>query len=72
MKYCPYCGASLVGGAASFCAECGKKIPVRERREYGRNQRRRKGAGSPTLGHRILQNGERILWMSITTAIMMM
>ena len=29
MKYCPYCGASLVGGAASFCAECGKKIPVR-------------------------------------------
>lgn len=28
MKYCPYCGASLVGGAASFCAECGKKIPT--------------------------------------------
>ena len=28
MKYCPYCGASLVGGAASFCAECGKKIPA--------------------------------------------
>lgn len=27
MKYCPYCGASLVGGAASFCSECGKKIP---------------------------------------------
>ena len=28
MKFCPYCGASLVGGAASFCAECGKLIPV--------------------------------------------
>lgn len=27
MKYCPYCGASLVGGAASFCAECGKVLP---------------------------------------------
>ena len=27
MKYCPYCGASLVGGAASFCAECGKRSP---------------------------------------------
>lgn len=26
MKYCPYCGASLVDSAASFCAECGKKI----------------------------------------------
>lgn len=30
MKYCPYCGASLVGGAASFCAECGKKIPAQK------------------------------------------
>ena len=27
MKYCPYCGASIVGGAASFCAECGRKVP---------------------------------------------
>ena len=26
MKYCPFCGATLMGGAASFCAECGKKI----------------------------------------------
>jgi len=28
MKYCPYCGASLMGGAASFCAECGKPLPA--------------------------------------------
>ena len=27
MKFCPYCGASLVGGAASFCGECGMQIP---------------------------------------------
>jgi len=27
MKYCPYCGATLIGGAASFCAECGKTLP---------------------------------------------
>lgn len=27
MKYCPYCGATLLGGAASFCTECGKEIP---------------------------------------------
>jgi len=27
MKYCPYCGAHLFGGAASFCTECGKKLP---------------------------------------------
>ena len=28
MKYCPYCGATLLGGAASFCAECGRKTPT--------------------------------------------
>lgn len=27
MKYCPFCGASLVEGAA-FCMECGRTIPV--------------------------------------------
>lgn len=27
MKYCPYCGASLMGGAVSFCAECGAALP---------------------------------------------
>lgn len=27
MKYCPYCGATLLGGAVSFCSDCGKKIP---------------------------------------------
>lgn len=26
MKYCPYCGADLVDGAVSFCAECGKPL----------------------------------------------
>ena len=27
MKYCPYCGAVLIGGAASFCVECGSPLP---------------------------------------------
>ena len=31
MKYCPYCGAVLVDGAASFCADCGKSLPERHR-----------------------------------------
>jgi len=26
MKYCPFCGAALLGNAASFCTECGKNI----------------------------------------------
>lgn len=29
MKYCPYCGVSLSGGAASFCPECGKALQGR-------------------------------------------
>lgn len=27
MKFCPYCGAAIADSAASFCMECGKKIP---------------------------------------------
>jgi uncharacterized Zn finger protein (UPF0148 family) len=26
MKFCPFCGAFLVGGTASFCPECGKAV----------------------------------------------
>lgn len=33
MKYCPYCGAVLVDGAVSFCVECGKALPVSEKKE---------------------------------------
>ena len=28
MKFCPYCGAELVSGTASFCSECGKGLAV--------------------------------------------
>lgn len=30
MKYCPYCGADLLGGTISFCSECGKSIKGRK------------------------------------------
>lgn len=33
MKYCPYCGTVLVEGAVSFCAECGKALPVSVKKE---------------------------------------
>lgn len=33
MKFCPYCGAALVGGAAPFCAECGKAMPPSEKHQ---------------------------------------
>ena len=28
MRYCPFCGAELLGPEVSFCAECGKQIPT--------------------------------------------
>ncbi len=30
MKFCPYCGGSLSGIAASFCPECGKALPIKK------------------------------------------
>lgn len=30
MKYCPYCGADLLGSTVSFCSECGKSINGRK------------------------------------------
>lgn len=52
MKYCPYCGASLMGGAASFCAECGKKIPpqVEEPQREPRPQEKEKRRKPTTKG----------------------
>ncbi len=30
MKYCPYCGAGVIDGTVSFCAECGKALPAQK------------------------------------------
>ena len=40
MKFCPYCGASLPGGAASFCTECGK--PLQAKRTSGTQGRKKR------------------------------
>ncbi len=40
MKYCPYCGASLLEGAA-FCMECGKTIPVQYEKTRPEPERKR-------------------------------
>ena len=28
MRYCPFCGAELLGPEVSFCTECGKHLPT--------------------------------------------
>lgn len=38
MKFCPYCGAPLVGSAVSFCTECGNPLPGQK--DTGRQARR--------------------------------
>ena len=40
MKYCPYCGADLLGGTASFCSECGK--PIRKRKQDAKSGKKYK------------------------------
>lgn len=50
MKYCPYCGTVLVDGAVSFCAECGKALPVSEKKEETSeksNQSEQQGKSKP-------------------------
>ena len=44
MKFCPYCGVSVPGGAASFCPECGKSLSAKKAtapRQQKRNPPRR-------------------------------
>ena len=45
MKRCPYCGASLPGGAVSFCPSCGK--PQRKRKQPPQSQPKKKQAKRP-------------------------
>lgn len=39
MKYCPYCGADLIDGTVSFCAECGKQLPNDKTQEEKTNNK---------------------------------
>ena len=60
MKYCPYCGAALAGGAVSFCAECGKAMPspkkasepVRHAPQRSAAERRMPPTGETAKGNR--------------------
>lgn len=49
MKYCPYCGTVLVDGAVSFCAECGKALPISEKSNQSEQQGKSKRQQEPRL-----------------------
>lgn len=38
MKYCPYCGASVLDDTVSFCSECGKKLSISAKQPEEREQ----------------------------------
>jgi len=40
MKYCPFCGAALMGGAVSYCAECGSILEASESAAPGKKLKR--------------------------------
>jgi hypothetical protein len=56
MKFCPYCGASLLGGAASFCAECGKEVPAGEKRPQPERKSPAAGKRFPAGNHKSLKS----------------
>ena len=49
MNYCPYCGASIADGAASFCAECGKSFPSQKETRETRPASKTKSGGRRQL-----------------------
>ena len=55
MKYCPYCGAALVGEKVMFCVECGKELPIkvkeRSRRHKKKSIKRKKKKNSESKLH---------------------
>ena len=42
MKYCPFCGAALMGGAASFCPECGKALTTTKHSSTSKSPKKRR------------------------------
>lgn len=84
MKYCPYCGASLMGGAASFALNAAKRSH-HQRKSLNANhapKKKRNGGNPPQKVPKCVEsakpdgstrpNRERILWISIMMATMMM
>lgn len=53
MKYCPYCGASVVDDTVSFCSECGKSLSLaakqpeeKEQSKSTKKPTKKKGSGT--------------------------
>ena len=42
MKYCPYCGADILNGSVSFCAECGKALNGTTKEKKVKKEKRKK------------------------------
>lgn len=48
MKYCPYCGADILNGSVSFCAECGEALNgTTKEKKIKKEKRKRKSDRTP-------------------------
>lgn len=62
MKYCPYCGASVLDDTVSFCSECGKRLnhPDNHKEERAKPQKtdKRKAGNTAQLKQKKLKASE--------------
>lgn len=41
MKYCPYCGADVLNGSVSFCAECGEALNGKTKEKKAKKEKKK-------------------------------
>lgn len=41
MKYCPYCGADVLSGSVSFCAECGEALNGKTKEKKAKKEKKK-------------------------------
>ena len=66
MKYCPFCGADLIEGAVSFCAECGKELPPAKteakQSESGKKQASKKNFDVQSMYDKLSQGQKKTVY----------
>lgn len=53
MKYCPYCGADVLNGSVSFCAECGEALNGTTNGKKAKKEKKRKKADKKPIKEKV-------------------
>ena len=54
MKYCPYCGADVLNGSVSFCAECGEALNGTIKGKKAKKEKKRKKADKKPVKEKVI------------------